>query len=165
MHCHTKKRFVCSLHCVIIMPKNTEWLRWFQMDLYIYGWYMWLYLTGLKSCAPIIASFLFFYSQGNKNRNTSCFEIWILGLKFPSPSWISNYSPPIFAFMASSFKTKVGDSVHPARKNFSALKLVPLVRTEQDLKAFRATIALVVPADIILRRCDRVRASITSRKK
>lgn len=104
-------------------------LNWFC----IYGWQTWLYLYSLKSCAFKIFLFLFCCLQGNKNRNTYHFKIWILGAEFRS--WISNCLPFFSTPMASSSKQKEVITSSTNVKDSNAIRLTPSVRTEWDLCA------------------------------
>lgn len=66
--------------------------------------------------------------------------------------------------MASSLKQKMVIQGSTGAEDYNALKLIPTIKTKQDIKTFGALIPPIVPEDTVLRRCDLVKAPVTSTK-
>lgn len=66
----------------------------------------------------------------------------------------------------ASLKQKVVTQVLIVFKEYYiALKSIPSVRTEYELKTFMSVVTPIVPEDMIIRWCDQVRSSVVSEKK
>lgn len=93
------------------------------------------------------------------------FAAWALSFLLLFIFESSNYSSSLLVAIASSLsysKQKEVIEVFAAKtEDSSALHLITLVRTDQDLRAFRSMLGQVVPAGTTFKRCERVRISVS----